>query len=411
MKSLSTAKEELVANIRKQLYGFLYAFIAAHAFYLCAFLYLGVMEMAFYNIFSVALFTGLVVLLRRGLVSKISVIEHVMTLEFCIHQCLAVYFTGMDLGFQFILLSLSVPFLNYAYYEMYTVHARIRAIAGVFLYLMLDVLLHLNIIVPKYSFEGAPHLMMTSLNVIMVFLMINHHVIHGFSQIRRNIEFFHKEELELSLKTVDMQHKLINNIASIIEDRDTSTGLHTVRTSALVEKICHELARNQRYASVLSLARIAQITECAALHDIGKIKISDNILNKPGKLTPEEFEIMKKHTLYGGEIIRRVFHDIEDYEYEQTAYEIAVYHHERWDGTGYPDSLSGESIPLVARIMAVADVYDAQISKRIYKEGVDAKQAVQYIKESSGTQFDPNVVEAFLCIVDVNDRATESPER
>ena len=134
----------------------------------------------------------------------------------------------------------------------------------------------------------------------------------------------------------------------------------------------------------------------AAMHDIGKIKIPDRILNKPGRLTDEEYDIMKKHSIYGAEIIRKAMGDIEETDYITVAYNIARYHHERYDGKGYPDGLKGEDIPLEARVMALADVYDALISERVYKKAFSVEKAKEIILDGSGTQFDPCLVPLFL---------------
>ena len=151
--------------------------------------------------------------------------------------------------------------------------------------------------------------------------------------------------------------------------------------------------------SHLSEDYIRNVMLAAPMHDIGKIKIPDSILNKPGKLTAEEFEIMKKHAAYGGDIIKKTITNVEEKAYCDVAYNIARYHHERYDGKGYPDGLKGTDIPLEARIMALADVYDALVSKRVYKDAFPKEKAIQIIEEGSGTQFDPALVPIFLdCI-------------
>jgi HD-GYP domain-containing protein (c-di-GMP phosphodiesterase class II) len=137
----------------------------------------------------------------------------------------------------------------------------------------------------------------------------------------------------------------------------------------------------------------------APLHDIGKIKIPDVILNKPAKLTDKEYEVIKKHSEYGAVIVKKTIYSLENKEYADVAYNIAKYHHERWDGTGYPERLKGEEIPLEARIMALADVYDALISDRVYKKAYTKEVAIKIIEEGSGTQFDPLLASLFVeCI-------------
>ena len=133
----------------------------------------------------------------------------------------------------------------------------------------------------------------------------------------------------------------------------------------------------------------------APLHDIGKINISDTILNKPGKLTPEEYEIMKTHTTAGKHIMEKAINTVKGENYLKEARNMAAYHHEWWDGNGYPEGLKGQVIPLSARVMAVADVFDALTSKRIYKEAMPFEEAIDIIKQESGTHFDPKCVEVF----------------
>ena len=157
-----------------------------------------------------------------------------------------------------------------------------------------------------------------------------------------------------------------------------------------------ELQKKGLYPDILNDKYISQLVKAAPLHDVGKIMIPDNILLKPGKLTPEEFEIIKTHSVEGGRIIRETFTDLEDREYVQIADDVATYHHEKWDGTGYMGQLKGEEIPLSARIMAIADVFDALLSKRCYKEAMSQEESFQIIQESSGTHFDPVLVETFL---------------
>ena len=157
-----------------------------------------------------------------------------------------------------------------------------------------------------------------------------------------------------------------------------------------------ELKKEGKYTDILTDDYISSIVRCAPLHDIGKIKISDVILNKPGKLNDEEFEIMKTHTTAGYEILNQTIVNTLDNDYLKEAINMAYCHHEKWDGSGYPRGLKGEEIPLSARIMAVADVFDALISERSYKKAFSFEKAIEIIKESSGTHFDPNIVKAFL---------------
>ncbi|MBO4216642.1 MAG: HD domain-containing protein, partial [Clostridia bacterium] len=165
-----------------------------------------------------------------------------------------------------------------------------------------------------------------------------------------------------------MQGRVIDVLATLIETRDVGTGEHVIRTSKYVGMLAHELQKEEKYKDMLSDDEIRKLQSAAPLHDVGKIAVSDTILLKPGKLTAEEFEIMKTHTVKGRKMIESIFSGIENSELLRTAEDIAVSHHERWDGAGYPNGLKGEEIPLSARIMAVADVFDALVSVRVYKK-------------------------------------------
>jgi energy-coupling factor transport system substrate-specific component len=184
----------------------------------------------------------------------------------------------------------------------------------------------------------------------------------------------------------------------MVESRDQNTGDHVKNTAEYTRIIMDEMVKEGIYKDLLTPELISDIYHSAPLHDVGKISISDTILNKPGKLTDEEFEKMKSHSEEGAMIIDRVMNSMpqSDAGYLKEARNLALYHHEKWDGTGYPTGLSGEEIPLSARIMAVADVFDALISERSYKKAFSFEKAIEIIKESSGTHFDPNIVKAFL---------------
>ncbi|MCR5078316.1 MAG: HD domain-containing protein [Bacilli bacterium] len=206
-----------------------------------------------------------------------------------------------------------------------------------------------------------------------------------------------KEELVKEQKRIsDMQEHTISGLASLIESRDTETGGHIVRTSALVKMVAEQSVEEGLYKETLTPEFISRLCTLAPMHDVGKIVVSDQILKKPGKLTKEEFEAMKKHAAMGGKVVREILSGITDEDYLKFASDIATYHHERWDGTGYPSGLSQEAIPLSARIMAIADVYDALISKRCYKEAMTFTEAMKTMEEESGTHFDPKLIAVFL---------------
>ncbi len=205
------------------------------------------------------------------------------------------------------------------------------------------------------------------------------------------------EELESKNETISkMQMALIMVLADMVEGRDEDTGDHIRKTAAYTRIIMNGLRKKGYYTEQLTDQFMHDVFHSAPLHDIGKIGVSDLILNKPGKLTDEEFAEMKKHTLIGEDILDKVIATVPHSGYLIEARNLAGGHHEKWNGKGYPRGLSGEEIPLAARIMAVADVFDALISKRVYKPPFTIEKALSIIKEDAGSHFDPLVAEAFL---------------
>jgi putative two-component system response regulator len=209
----------------------------------------------------------------------------------------------------------------------------------------------------------------------------------------------HLESL-VNERTRDLQQieeLTIGALGAVAETRDYETGNHIHRTRAYVKRLCAELMKLPLYRATMADEAWRQIWKCAPLHDIGKVGIPDHILLKPGKLDDAEFEIMKRHTTLGRDALRAP-QKRAPYagSFLRIASEIAYSHHERWDGSGYPDGLCGEAIPLSARLMAVADVYDALISKRVYKAPIAHAEAVALIVDGRGGHFDPAIVDCFI---------------
>lgn len=202
--------------------------------------------------------------------------------------------------------------------------------------------------------------------------------------------------LRLSREQQNTQQKIIFSLSSIIESRDEVTGEHIHNTSDYVSFLTEKLQQKGEFKEVLTPKYADLAIRAAPLHDVGKIKISDAILCKPGRLTPEEFEKVKLHTVFGKNIMAEIIGDIQDSEYLDIATQMAYCHHERYDGTGYPQGLKGEDIPLCARIMAVADVLDALLSKRHYKEAYSLEKSKEIMSAEYGKQFDPVVLSALL---------------
>ena len=188
-------------------------------------------------------------------------------------------------------------------------------------------------------------------------------------------------------------------LASLAETRDADTGNHLRRTQHYVQSLARRLRTHPRFADFLTESRILALYKCAPLHDIGKVGIPDRVLLKPGRFEPAEWEVMKQHPTLGHDAIDKAVSKSEaSSEFLEIAKEIVYSHHEKWDGSGYPQGLAGDDIPVSARLMAVADVYDALICRRIYKKAAPHAQAVQIIVDGRGTHFDPDMVDAFCAI-------------
>ena len=213
-----------------------------------------------------------------------------------------------------------------------------------------------------------------------------------------DIENKNKALHEHNEKMLQLQNSTIIGMATLIESRDGDTGEHVKRTSVYVEMLAQAAKQAGYESKTLTDSYIELLIKAAPLHDIGKITVSDTILLKPSKLTEDEFEKMKLHACEGGRIVRNVIGGIGDKEYINIASDVAAYHHEKWDGNGYNSGLSGADIPLCARIMAIADVFDALVSKRCYKEKIPIDEAFNAIKDSGGTHFDPVLTSIFLNI-------------
>ncbi len=192
------------------------------------------------------------------------------------------------------------------------------------------------------------------------------------------------------------QRSTIFAMAKLAESRDPETGEHLLRIREYVRIICQRLCLRPEYATIIDDDYIENICAASPLHDIGKVGISDSVLLKPGKLTKEEFNSMKVHTIIGAETLREVNRLHSGNDFVRVGIEIAESHHEKWDGTGYPHGLAGEDIPLVARILALSDVYDALTSKRCYKEAFSHTRSLEIIIDGRGKHFDPDVVDAFV---------------
>ena len=200
---------------------------------------------------------------------------------------------------------------------------------------------------------------------------------------------------EKTKEVLNLQNAVLTTVADLVEFRDKLTGGHVTRTTLYLKELAEEMVREEVYSDIVSKWDMDFFLASAQLHDVGKIGITDLILNKPGKLTPEEFEIMKTHVTVGVDAIEKIMKNTEEHAFLRHALLITGTHHEKWDGSGYPVGLKGKSIPLEGRLMAIADVYDALIAERPYKKAFTHEEACKIIIESSGTHFDPELVKVF----------------
>ena len=248
-------------------------------------------------------------------------------------------------------------------------------------------------IVPlKTFFESSDFYAISILLFICVFVM------SFFAYVFvKNIQSLEEKKLyQIQDKLLQIQEHTIFSLSNLVENRDSDTGNHVRRTSNYVALIAKKAQEGGYNSEILTDPYIEILRKAAPMHDIGKIIVPDSVLKKEGKLTPEEFEQIKRHTTEGGRIIQEIIGPVQTKEYTQIAVEIATSHHERWDGKGYPHGLSGENIPLSARIMALADVFDALTTVRCYKSQMPFSQAIEIIEAGKGTQFDPTLTDIFL---------------
>jgi putative two-component system response regulator len=209
-------------------------------------------------------------------------------------------------------------------------------------------------------------------------------------------------------KTIlDMQNSVLKIVANLVESRDEITGGHVERTREYLAILLDELIVQNRYTEEIQSWDREFFLQSSQLHDVGKISIPDKILLKPDKLTNEEFDEMKKHTLFGVQIIEAIQEDTPESNFLSHAKILAGNHHEKWNGTGYPYSLKGEDIPLGGRLMAIADVYDALISVRPYKKPFTHEEASKIIVEGRGTQFDPELIDVYISVADKFDEMVQ----
>jgi len=235
----------------------------------------------------------------------------------------------------------------------------------------------------------------------------NKDLLESREAIKDYAENLEKKVREKTREVFNLQNAVLATVADLVEFRDKQTGCHIDRTQCYMNSLVTEMLRKRVYSNEIEKWDLDFFLPSAQLHDVGKIAISDLILNKPSKLTPDEFEIMKTHVNIGVDAIEKIMEATHEHAFLDHALLIAGTHHEKWDGSGYPNGLNGKNIPLEGRLMAIADVYDALITVRPYKTALSHEEACNIIEQGSGTHFDPAMIEVFKNVEDEFKRVAE----
>lgn len=385
---------------------FFLASVLLHGIYLVAFSTQGIIDLTIVEILCVLMYTTFVVLLRKfkgswlpcTLLTAVELFAHTS-------WCLSIF--GLSYGFQYLL----IPLLFMSVFIRK--HGTVFVVLRRFIILVASAsfiffTLWYKDLQPGYTFPKLfPELMLIA-NCIVSFIItaaFTSRVIHSLDEKRSQLDTSVNEKMDEIEK---MQNQIIISFANIIEARDGSTGKHVKRTSEYVEALVKELRRSGEFTEILDDKYMHDVMMSAPLHDIGKITVPDAILQKAGRLTQSEFDAIKRHTINGKAIIEESMSDIENEQFLKVAKNVAVYHHECWDGSGYPYGIKGDEIPLEARIMTIADYFDALVAKRAYKAALPTSVVFDNIKEQRGKKFDPVVVDAFLRIRETIDEIAKA---
>ena len=380
--------------------GVIYALIY-HSAVMITFYFAGVRPLFYLNIASVLLYAFLVKTVRTY---DGKTWPYLCTFgEVLLHQVIATFLLGSEPSFFFLILpigTMGMLILDHRFWS---------SVGTGFAAMVIFIVFYIcgPNIEPVYSSSKQGVNTFRYINVISAVLMIfwclftfTVRTSYVSDQLEMQIRVKTRELNAKNQKVTEIQQKMIYSLANLVENRDEDTGKHVIRTSKYVEMIAVQTMRRGFYLEEIDGKYIENLVKAAPLHDIGKITIPDSILKKPGKLTAEEFELMKTHATEGARIINNILDVSEDRDYIDVAVDIAKYHHEKWNGEGYPAGLSGEDIPLCARIMAIADVFDALISTRCYKDALPYDKAFAIIEEEKGRHFDPVLVDMFLSMKD-----------
>ncbi|MBO4547562.1 MAG: HD domain-containing protein [Treponema sp.] len=382
------------------------AFVTSFAFiyhfsFMWVFYSLDLLPMFYFNIGSVLLFTvigGLIISWRLSFWMYI-----VCFLEVVVHQILAEYYIGSQTDFHFFILLMGlIPFI------IFFNNSKLTFLLGTFSCAIFVVVEAVGpSFAPVFALDQKTLMIIRAINIslfsIVILALITLFTLFILFVERTHVSEIHEQAQKIQTqnqKVIEMQNNTIIGMANLVENRDVDTGEHVKRTSFYVKALAMEARKTLEYQQVLTDKYIELLVKAAPMHDIGKIVVPDAILKKPGKLTLDEFLQIQRHTVEGARIVHEVLDDNSDPEYVQMAADIALCHHEKWNGSGYPQQMREYDIPVCARIMALADVFDALVSLRCYKEPFSCEEAFKIVEEASGKHFDPVLVECFLKIRD-----------
>lgn len=386
----------------------IFSFLYHVSFWVLSYI-LHITPMFYFNIFSVTLFTTFLFITPRA--KKFTLIYSGILFEVVIHQILAVHYLGGYSAFYFLIIPvgfMGILIVDHRY-RLTITYGTIATLICIYLAIKSPY------IPPIYEIPSIVMLIIRCVNIFLgIFLIFLQIIVFTLrttnieEKLKYQVKVKTKELKNQNMKVYDLQNHMINCLASLVENRDSDTGEHIQRTSAYVELISKKAYQQGIYNSEIDEYFIDRVKRAAPMHDIGKIIIDDSILKKHDRLTDEEFSQMKTHTTEGQRIIKEILSVADDKTYVEIASNMAAYHHERWDGEGYPNGLKAEQIPICARIMAIADVYDALVSERCYKQAMSAQQAFSIVEEECGTHFDPVLAKLFLSIKDEVKKISQS---
>ena len=373
-----------------------FAFIY-HFSFMWVFYSLGVIPMFYFNIGSSILFVvidGLILSLKPSFW-----MYAVCFAEVVAHQILAEYFIGWQTGFHFFILLMGlVPFV--VFFDK-PKQSFLLGIISCALFLGAEVVtpsITPIFVLNEHAVSAIRIVNLALFSIVILALIVLFTLFVLFVENTRLSEI-NEQARKIQMqneKVIAMQNNTIIGMANLVENRDVETGEHIKRTSFYVKILAEEARKTVEYKDILTDRFIELLVKAAPMHDIGKIVVPDAILKKPGKLTLDEFLQIQRHTVEGARIVHEVLDDNNPPEYIKMAADIALCHHEKWNGSGYPQQLENFDIPVCARIMAVADVFDALVSIRCYKESLSCDEAFKIIETSAGKHFDPILVECFL---------------